>query len=788
MSETRYVGKPATRVDALEKVLGTAKYVADLRLPGMLLARCLRSTLPHARIVKLDISPALKVPGVRAAITSEDFVNHGRFGYPVQDMFMLAFERVRYAGDAIAAVAAVDEASLQAGLDAILLELEPLPGVFDPAVALDPSSPIVGENPWDAPDLPRGNLLNQYIVRKGQPEEVLPHCDATLEGDYSTVHQEHAYIETEGAVAVPWPAKQGVTVYANCQSPFLARGNMVQTLGLNQEDVRVIQPPVGGAFGGKDDLMYQTTGQVARLALAAGQPVRMIFSREESMIASYKRDAMRMHIQLGASKDGTLRASKIHALVDSGAYAAITPFTAWRSSIHAMGPYRYEACYVDTDVAYTNNGYSGAFRGFGNTEVTACLEQAMDELALKLGIDPLEFRLRNCLRPGDTTPHGQKLGDDVALPECLEQVRKLSDWDVRRAEISTAQPTSAVPGELRRGLGVAAVFHGISLGAEGADFAVSTIAVNPDHSITLTSGLTDYGNGSRTVYTLIAAETLGLQPERIHMPRPDTDNSVDSGPTVASRATVLGGNATRVAGMRLDNLLVEAAADLFGCQVVEVTRDGENYIGPSEEPASFEAVADHARKMGLVLSAHGRWEGPENHWSFESGTGKPYFAYHFGAQVAEVLVDTGTGKVEVTHLWAVHNPGKVIFPQGALGQLYGGMTQGLGYALMERVDFDQGFIQTTNFDEYLIPTALDVPEIVSAFVEKPFKDGPYGAKNIGEPGMIPTAPAILNAIAHATGQRVRNLPAGLERVLLGHDLRKEGSNMACKLGLKEKRS
>ena len=788
MPDTRYVGKPATRVDALEKVLGTAKYVADLRLPGMLVARCLRSTLAHARIVKLDVTPALKVPGVRAAITGEDFVNHGRFGFPVQDMFMLAYQRVRYAGDAIAAVAAEDEASLQAGLDAIILELEPLPGVFDPASALDPASPIVGENAWDAPDLPRGNLLNQYIVRKGQLDQVMAACDSTLEGDYSTMHQEHAYIETEGALAVPGPDKQSVIIYANCQSPFLARGNLVQTLNLTQENVRVIQPPVGGAFGGKDDLMYQTVGQVARLALQAGQPVRMIFSREESMIASYKRDAMRMHIVLGASRDGTLRASQIHALVDSGAYAAITPFTAWRSSIHAMGHYRYEACHVDTDVAYTNNGYSGAFRGFGNSEVTACLEQAIDELADQLGIDPLQFRLKNCLRPGDTTAHGQLLGDDVVLVECLEQVRKLSDWDRRRAEIAKAQTNRSAPGvgEMRRGLGVAAVFHGMSLGAEGADFAVSTLAVNPDNSITLTSGLTDYGNGSRTVYTLIAAETLGLNPARIDMPRPDTANSFDSGPTVASRSTVLGGNATRTAAMHLDNILLEAAADLFGCQVVEVNRHGENYIGPSEEPADFATVAKHARQIGLVLSTHGRWEAPENHWSFETGTGKPYFAYHFGAQVAEVLVNTGTGSVEVTNLWAVHNPGKVIFPQGAFGQLYGGITQGLGYALMERVDYDNGFIQATNFDEYLIPTALDVPEIVGAFVEKPFKDGPFGAKNIGEPGMIPTAPAILNAIYHATGRRIRHLPANLERVLLGHDLLKEGSSMACKLGLKDK--
>lgn len=502
------------------------------------------------------------------------------------------------------------------------------------------------------------------------------------------------------------------------------------------------------------------------------------------MIASYKRDAMQMHVQLGADTDGKLRASKIKATVDSGAYSSITPFTAWRSTIHAMGPYRYDACHVDVDAVYTNNGYAGAFRGFGNTEVCFAIEQAMDELALKLKIDPIELRLKNCLRPGDTTPHGQPLGDDVSLAECLEQVRKISDWNRKRSHYSKLASEPITPGEYRRGIGVAAVFHGMSLGAEGEDFAVGTLEINQDLSITLTSGLTDYGTGSRTVFTLIAAEILGLNPERFMMPRPDTDQSHDSGPTVASRATVLGGNATRVAAEQLGEQLKQSAADLLECKVEEITRHGELFISPKEEPVSFEEVVSHARKMGLTLTSRGRWSPPKIHWSMETGQGKPYFAYHFGAQVAEVLVDTGTGKVEVTGFWAVNNTGTVIFPQGAFGQLYGGITQGLGYALMERVDYDNGYIQATNFDEYLIPTALDVPDIVGAFVEKSFSSGPYGAKNLGEPGLVPAAPAILNAITNATGRRIRSLPANLERVLLGKDLRKEGSSTACKLGLK----
>lgn len=783
MAELKYVGKPATRVDALEKVLGEAKYIADYRLPGTVYARVLRSIWPHARILHLDVSPALGIPGVLAVITSDDYIDHGRFGFPVEDMYMLAYQRVRYVGDAIAAIAAETPEALQAGLDAILLDVEPLPGVFDPAEALSRDAPLVGERPWESADEPRGNLLIQHIVRTGDPEAYLANSPISLDAHYTTMHQEHAYLETEGALAVPWPEKKGVTVYAPCQSPFINRNNLCRVLGLVEQDVRVIQPQVGGAFGGKDDLIYQASGQTAKLALLTGRPVQMVLDREESMIASYKRDAMRMHIRLGASQDGRLLASKIHAIVDSGAYASVSPFTAWRSSIHAMGPYRYEACHVDTDVAYTNNGYSGAFRGFGNTEVCAGIEQAIDELAELLELDPIDFRLKNCLRPGDTTPHGQPLGDDVAMAECLEQVRRLSDWDNKRALFTAENSRPVEPGEYRRGIGVAAVFHGMSLGAEGEDYAVSTLAVNDDYSLTLTSGLTDYGTGSRTVFTLIAAETTSLRPDRIHMLRPDTDTARNSGPTVASRATVMGGNAARVAAMRLDSLLIKVAADLLGCQILQISRDGEEFIGPSEEPIPFEAVVDHARRMGVVLSAHGRWNAPENHWSPETGTGKPYFAYHYGAQVAEVSVDTGTGKVEVVGHWAAHNTGTIIFPQGALGQLYGGITQGLGYALLERVDFDNGYIQTTNFDEYLIPTALDVPDIVGYFVEKPFAPGPFGAKNLGEPGMVPAAPAILNAIRHATGRRIRDLPANLERVLLGHDLRKEGSDRACKLGL-----
>ncbi|MEW5960297.1 MAG: molybdopterin cofactor-binding domain-containing protein, partial [Chloroflexota bacterium] len=363
--------------------------------------------------------------------------------------------------------------------------------------------------------------------------------------------------------------------------------------------------------------------------------------------------------------------------------------------------------------------------------------------------------------------------------DCLETVRRESDWDRKRAEY--ARHTST---EKRRGIGVSALFHGTSLGAEGADYAASTVEIQADYSVTLTSGLTDYGTGSRTVYTLIAAEELGIRPERIKMLRPDTDTALESGPTVASRSTMVGGSAVQTAARTLAKLLNFAAADLLRCDASRLMRVDESYVGPTEEPVPWEHVVDHAKTMGLVLSARGKWTAPEIHWDAGHGRGTPYFAYHFGAQIAEVEVDLRTGKTEVVNFWAAHDLGKTIFPQGAYGQIYGGVAQGLGYALFEEINYVDGYLQSVNFDEYLIPTAVDVPEITGLLVEKPLSNGPFGAKNIAEPVMVSVAPAIVNAIAHATGRRVRDLPANLEQVLLGYKLHPKASVTLCKLGLK----
>lgn len=755
MSKLRYVGNASLQnVDGTDKVSGRAKYVCDMVVPEMLFAKVLRSPIPHARIAKLDSTPALAVPGVRAVITHTDFVDNGNFGWPVKDAYILAVNKVRHVGEPIAAVAATTEAAAQAGLEAIVIEYDPLPvvGTLDQALTSDaPRIPEVSPTG-------EGNLCNTHILRYGDPAPLISKAPVRFEATYEMPHQEHAYMETEGALAIPEP-DGGVTLYANNQSPHINRDTTAQVLGLPTEQVRVIQPPIGGAFGGKDEVLYQTSAQAAKLALIAHQPVKLILTRSESMAASYKRQAMQSHIVLGAETDGTLRAAKVDLVVDNGAYASGTPLASWRATMHAAGCYRYAAVHADMRSVYTNNGYSGAFRGFGNTQASAAVELAIDELAERLGRDPIDLRLQNCLRENDTTMTGDVLAQTVGLADCLEWVRDHSDWARKHAEYAQ----QSQDGSTRRGIGVACYFHGSGLGGEGVDFATATMKIEADNSITLTSGLTDFGQGSRTVFTLLAAEILGVNMDRIRVLRPDTQTALDSGPTVASRASIVGGNAIRVTTEKVAQMLDLAAADLLRCNPQQLIRDGETYVGPDETPVPFEDIVSHAREMGLQLSAQGRWQIRPIEWDFENGTGEPYFCYVFGAQVAEVEVNRRSGKTRVLKIWAAHDAGKILFPKGALGQMYGGIAQGLGFALMENFRFKDGMPQTLSFTKYRLPRATDVPEIEGTYIQTTEAAGPYGAKNLAEPVMIGTAPAIANAFAQATGIRVRSLPLPLAK-------------------------
>ncbi|MFN2146433.1 MAG: xanthine dehydrogenase family protein molybdopterin-binding subunit, partial [Anaerolineales bacterium] len=536
--------------------------------------------------------------------------------------------------------------------------------------------------------------------------------------------------------------------------PHINRDNAADLLELPPDKVRIIQPPVGGSFGGKDDHVYQLTVQAGKLALVTGKPVRLVLNREESLTVSYKREAGRISLKVGFDQEGTILAGKGKFLADSGAYASMTPLSAFRASMHLLGTYRYQAAAVDTDVVYTNNGFSGAFRGFGNTKAAAASEMLIDEAAALFERDPLEYRLDLCLRRGDQAFTGNTIEHQVGLSQALEWVRDRSDWCQLR-EIFNRQDPNAPK---RQGLGVACYFHGSGLGGEGIDYARTTIEIERDHTITLQSGLTDYGQGSRTVFTNVTADVLGVDRKRIIMLRPDTQTALESGPTVASRASIVGGNATRVAAEKVLGTLNLAASSMLGCEMDQIHRQGELFIGPDEDPVSFEEVVNHAFELGLQLFNQGYWQIPEIHWDFESGTGTPYFTYSYGAQVAQVEVDMAEGSVRVERIWAAHDGGKIIFPKGARGQLLGGIAQGLGFALTEGFEFVDGIPKSTRFAKYKIPSILDMPKCETTFIETSLPEGPYGAKNLAEPVMIGTAPAIANGIYHAVGVRCYQLP------------------------------
>lgn len=737
-----------TAVDALEKVLGKCHYVGDLSFPGMLHAKLLLSPIPHGKITVLDTSPALEIPGVVAVLTSADFKENGRFGWPIRDAYILAYQKVRYVGDPVAVVAAENLEAAKEGVKAIRVEYDELPVVSDPAAALESSAPLI---PLEAP-MDQGNLCERLLVRNGDPDQLLNQALPRISRSYQFAHQEHACIETEGVLAFPEP-DGSVTIFANNQSPHINRDNAADILELDPDSVRVIQPPVGGSFGGKDDHVYQFTAQAGKLALMTGRPVRILLDREESLMVSYKREGGVIDLEIGLDEKGDILVGKGKFLVDSGAYSSMTPLSAWRASMHLLGAYRYQAASVDTDVVYTNNGYSGAFRGFGNTQAAAASEMIIDEIAEMVGEDPISYRLNNCLSQGDEAFTGNTIIHEVGLSSALEWVRKHSDWNEKRVSFKQEKQNG-----LLKGIGVACYFHGSGLGGEGTDYARTTLTVERDHSITLQSGLTDYGQGSRTIFTLLAAEVLGVDPERFHMLRPDTQTALESGPTVASRASMVGGNATRVAAEKIHTTLLTAASDLLGCSLEQIHREGELFIGPLEEPVSFNEIVDHAFELGLQLYARGYWQIPQIHWDFGSGTGIPYYTYSYGAQVAEVSVDPEQGTVEVVKIWAAHDGGKIIFPQGARGQLLGGIAQGLGYALTEGFNFIDGYPQKLRFSKYTIPTAVDMPECETTFIETRLPEGPFGAKNLAEPVMIATAPAIANGIFHATGIRCYQLP------------------------------
>jgi 4-hydroxybenzoyl-CoA reductase alpha subunit len=742
-----FVGKRVPKLDAPAKATGQVVYGHDMKLPRMLYGKILRSEHAHARILSIDTSKAKALPGVKAVITAED-IPDVKIGW-ARDNPVLKSGKVRSVRDEIAAVAAIDEDTAREALELINVEYEELPGVFDPEEAMKPGAPVLHA---EAPNNIQEKMRQAYYhgdVQKGFQES-----DVVIEDRFRMPFVTHCCMGTCFCLASFEPSGE-LTVWSSTQMPFLYQRDLSGAVGVPPNKIRVIKAAIGGAFGSKLD-MYPFEPICVFLARKTGCPVRITFTREEEFISSPTRQPVICDIKSGAKKDGTLVARQVSMILDNGAYSswgATTPLVMMQtiSSLYRVPNVKY-----DVVVAYTNNLYSGAMRGYGNPQATFVVECHMDMLAHELGMDPMEFRLKNANRPGDVSGQGVKI-TSCGLTECIEKSAESVSWKEKRAK----------PGN--RGVGMASMIH-VGGGARiyPSDGCGSTVKVDDFGKVTLITGSTDMGQGSDTILAQIVAEELGVPVQNVSVLNTDTYITPWDVGAHASRTTFVAGNSARMAAADAKRQILQAAAEGVGGDVDDLDmKDGQVFRkAEPEETIPFEKMVrgKHFRPDGDVILARGWYEPPTERQDKEF-RGNISAAYGFATQAVEVEVDTETGEVKVLKIAAAHDVGRAINPMAVEGQIQGGISMGLGYGLYEELVVQEGQVLNPNFADYALPTVLDMPEIDPIIVETDDPAGPFGAKGMAEPACIPTAPAIANAVYDAVGVRIRDLPITPEKVL-----------------------
>jgi len=736
----KQVGIEIPKVDALEKALGTTKYGADLPTQEPLYLKVVRSPKPHAKIVRIEKEEALRIPDVQRIFTAGDIPGKNLVGTITKDQPILAPDRVRYIGDPLALIVARTEEALEEAAKKVVVVYEDLPCISHPEEALLPYAPLIHE---------RGNMLIQFHLVKGDVQRGFKEAEVIVEEAYTTTWVDHAYLEPDAGIS--YLDEEGrITVVCPTQNVHYDQKEVAAVLGLPLDKVRIIQCATGGGFGGRLDITIQCLLALAVFHLK--KPVKIVYSREEVFQVTSKRHPLRIQYKSGAKKDGTLTAVEVDILGDTGAYASYGATVAVRSAVHATGPYQVPHAKVRSRMAYTNNSWSGAMRGFGIPQMAFAHESQMDLLARVLRMDPIEIRLKNCLCVGSETATGQTMIASVGIGETLKKVREWRD----RSPISKDDSRRSF---IKRGIGVASMWYGI--GNTGiANPSTAQMEIDPSGEVRLFTGVADIGQGSDTVLLQIASEATGVPSKEIRLIRADTAITTDAGATSASRQTYISGNAILHAITSLKEEVINEAG-----RILEVDRKDLYFEGGEiklkSEPSISISMRELAKRCGRVLRAEGHFDPETTRLEPQTGQGSPYATYAFATHLAEVEVDIETGKVKVTRIVASHDVGKAIHPKNVIGQIMGGVAMGTGFALMEEFVPEK----TTSFVDYLIPTSKDVPEVIPIIVEEGEPTGPFGAKGVGEPALIPSAPAILNAIADAIGQRIYHLPANLERVL-----------------------
>ncbi|MGC9358247.1 MAG: xanthine dehydrogenase family protein molybdopterin-binding subunit, partial [Anaerolineae bacterium] len=716
------------------------RYAADREREGMLHAAALHPAVPHALIKNLNVSAAEALDGVVAVLTAEDVPGKNRFGNIRRDQPVLCDEVVRYTGDTLAIVVAESERIAREALSLIEVAYEELPRLTTPDESKAP----------DAPRLhPDGNVLCELELKRGDVARAIEEADVVIEDTYTTPFVEHAFLEPEACLAEPTP-EGGVTVWTSQQNPFSDRAQIAEALGLPPERVRVVLTTIGGAFGGREDLTLQL--QAALAAVHTGRPVKMVLNREESLLVSVKRHASKVRYLTAADSEGYLKAVRVRVTLDTGAYASVGQIVAMRALTHAFGPYVVDNVDVEVEAVHTNNPVGGAFRGFGSPQVAFAAESQMDRVAEALGMDPLEFRLRNAVDAGAVLGTGQVLEHSVGLKETLLKAAEAAGWKEHRGT----------------GIGVACCFKNVGLGhGSERDKAGAIVELDASGHIFVRTGAAEVGQGLCTVCAQIAADGLGARYQDISVQFGDTAETPDGGVTSASRQTFTTGNACLMAARDLRHTLLSRASELLEVPVADLdTKNSRVFCrqDPSKS-ISFGAVAETFPDGRIKEEA--LYYPPDTHplgMRDEVEHYRTHHAYGYGTQIAFVQVNEKTGRVTVKKIISASDVGHALFPKGVIGQSVGATVMGMGFGMSEEFKVEDAIPQTRTLGACRVPRITDVPEIETIIVEDPEIFGPFDAKGTGELTLIPVAPAIANAIYDAVGVRITDLPLKPGRV------------------------
>ena len=748
MPDLRVVGKSYPQIDALEKATGRTEFVSDLVLPNMLYGRVLRSPHAHARIVHMDVSRAKALTGVRAVVGYGDTPGI-KFGPRSEDWTIMARDKALFEGDELAAVAAVDEDTAEEALELIQVEYEVLPAVFDPMEAMQPGAPLVHE---DKP----GNIAAEFKLDVGDVDEALRNSYFVYEDSFYTNQVYQAYLEPMGAVAHA-DLSGRLTMWVGTQIPNMMRMTYARALGISPENIRIVVPDYGGAFGAKMENNVHLVAAV--LAQKSKRPVKLINTRQDDFLAGNPRVPMYIDIKLGVARDGILTGKDVRVVGGNGARTVYAQAIVATACYRADSLYRFKHVRAEGYTVYTNTVPTGCFRGFGNSQMTFVLETAMDVVAEHLGMDPLELRLRNGIGPGEVSVHGWKIGAG-GLAECLTRATESAQWKEKRER---KQPL--------KGIGLACCNHvsGNRAFVREFDGGAGLVRVGRDGRVTVYHGESDMGQGQKTAFAQIVAERLGIPLELIIVAPVDTDISPFGLGSFATRGTMMGGNGVLAAAEKAFHQLAEVVADMLEAAPEDIVSENGLFFvkGAPDRGFPFSEVAEAAafKRGGAPIVGVGYYSPPTELPDPVTKFGNISPAYPFGCHIAEVEVNPDTGQVTVVNFTAAHDVGRAINPMAVEGQIQGGVAQGLGWVLMEKMVVENGRAANPNFLDYEIPGPLDVPDVVSILVEPIESEGPYGAKGIGEPALNPVMAAITNAIYDATGVRIKRLPATPETLL-----------------------